>query len=158
MVLSPWRRAHSSSKFATVTRIEGGSFSKWGSRLGAADVRLKSLQQLQGWRAGRFQNGTLAVASRTLLFKACNSYRDGGRIFFKMGLSPLRRAHSCILGKYFSKDIKAQWFFQPKSTKCCKFLYAHTFSSMSGPLGACQPNDAHVFQGRASRCEREYLY
>ena len=35
-------------------------FSKWGSRLGAADIRLKK----------------------------CNSYIDGGRYLFKIGLSP----------------------------------------------------------------------
>ena len=52
--------------FATVTGMEGGSFSKWGSRLGAADIRLKSLQQLE----------------------------DGGRFLVKMGLSPWRRGHS----------------------------------------------------------------
>ena len=38
--------------------MEGGWFSKWGSRLGAADIRLKSLEQL---------------------------YTDGGRIVLKIG-------------------------------------------------------------------------
>ena len=61
MGLSPWRRAHPSEKCATFTRIEGGSFSKWGSRLGAADIRLQSLQQLHGWWAGGFQNGAFAA-------------------------------------------------------------------------------------------------
>ena len=71
MGLSPWRRGHSSEQFATVTRMEGGSLSKWGSRLGAADIRLKSLQHSQGLRADRFRY---------------------------MGFSPWRRAHSCISG------------------------------------------------------------
>ena len=62
IVLSLWRRAHSSSTFATFARMEGGWFSKWGSRPGAAHI--------------------------------CNSYTDGGRLAFKMGLSPWRRAHS----------------------------------------------------------------
>ena len=111
--------------------MEGGWFSKSGSRLGAADIRLQSLQQSQGWRADRFQYGVLALAPRALVY--------------------LRR-YSC------SKDMRAQWFVQPRSTICCTFLHAHAFSSMSGPSGACQANEAHVFQGRASRCEREYLY
>ena len=47
-----------------------------------------NLQQLQGWRAGRFQNWALALAPRTFVLKVCNSYKDGGRFLFKMGLSP----------------------------------------------------------------------
>ena len=31
---------------------KAGRFKKWGSRVGAADIRLKNLQQLRGWRAG----------------------------------------------------------------------------------------------------------
>ena len=49
--------------------MEGGSFSKWGSRLGAADIRLKSLRQLHGWRAAGLQNGALALAPRTFVLK-----------------------------------------------------------------------------------------
>eukprot|EP00959_Pyramimonas_sp_CCMP1952_P306132 6406692-Pyramimonas_sp.AAC.1 len=59
--------------------MEGGSFSKWGSRPGAADIRLKSLQQLHGWRARGFQDGALASGPRTLDFKLSNSYTDGGQ-------------------------------------------------------------------------------
>ena len=81
-------------KFATVTGMEGRSFSKWGSRLGAADIRLKRLHRLHGWRAGGVQVGALALAPRTFDLKACNSYTDGGRVVFKMGLSPWRRGHS----------------------------------------------------------------
>ena len=102
--------------------MEGGPFSKWGSRLGAADIRLKSLQQLHGWRADGFQNGALAFGRYSL-----------------------------------STDLKAQWFDQPRICEVT-FLRAHTSSSMSGPWGACQANGPPVFQGRASRCEREYLY
>eukprot|EP00959_Pyramimonas_sp_CCMP1952_P059863 1250404-Pyramimonas_sp.AAC.1 len=36
-----------------------------GSRIGAADTRIKSVQQLQGWRARRFQHGDLALAPLT---------------------------------------------------------------------------------------------
>ena len=46
---------------------EGGSLPKWGSRPGAAHILLNSLQQLHGWRAGRFQNGALALAPRTFV-------------------------------------------------------------------------------------------
>ena len=88
MELSPWRRAHPSDMSATVTRMEGGPFSKWGSRFGAADIRLINFQQLQGWRAGGFQNGALALAPRTFVLKVCNSYTDGGRVAFKLGFSP----------------------------------------------------------------------
>ena len=76
--LSPWRRAHSSQNGAIVTRMEGGSFSKLGSRLGAAHIRLKILQQLQRWRADLFQNRALALAPRTFVLKVCNSSRTEG--------------------------------------------------------------------------------
>ena len=51
------------------TGMEGGLFSKWGSHLGAADTRLKHFQQLQGWRAVPFQNAALG----RLLFKGARS-------------------------------------------------------------------------------------
>ena len=63
--------------------MEGGSFSKLGCRLGAAHIRLKSLQQLQGWRAVPFQNWALALAPRTFVLEVPNSYRDGGRFLFQ---------------------------------------------------------------------------
>ena len=66
--------------------MEGGPFSKWGFRL-AADIRLKSLQQLHGWTAVALQNGVPALAPRTFVFKVCNGYTDGGRVVFKMGFS-----------------------------------------------------------------------
>ena len=68
--------------------------SKLGCRLGAAHIRLKLLQQLQGWRAGGFQNWALSLAPRTFVLNVSNSYRDGGRVVFKIGLSPWRRADS----------------------------------------------------------------
>ena len=68
--------------------MEGGWFSKWGSRLGAADIRLKIFQKLHGFTAARFQNKALALAPRTFVLKLCNNYTDGGRLVFKMGLSP----------------------------------------------------------------------
>ena len=74
--------------------MEGGSFSKSGSRLGAAQIRLKILQQLHGSREGRFQKWALALVPRTFVLKVCSSYTDGGLPIFKMGLSPGRRAHS----------------------------------------------------------------
>eukprot|EP00959_Pyramimonas_sp_CCMP1952_P200317 4189542-Pyramimonas_sp.AAC.1 len=43
MWLSPWRGAHSLSKFARVSRIGGSSFSKCGSRLRAAHMRLQDM-------------------------------------------------------------------------------------------------------------------
>ena len=86
--LSPQRRAHSSSKFPTVTGMEGGPFSKLGSRFRAAHIRLKRFQQLQGWRAVGFQNWALALPPRTFVLKVSNRYRDGGRFLFKMRISP----------------------------------------------------------------------
>ena len=68
--------------------MEGGSFSKLGSRFSAAHIRFKKLQQFQGWRAVRFQNWALALAPRTFVLKVSNSYKDGGRAVLKMGLSP----------------------------------------------------------------------
>ena len=73
--------------------MEGGSFSKWGSRLSAAHIRLKTLQQLHGSRAVPFQNGALALVPRTFVLRFCNNYTDGGRPLFKMGFPPWRRAH-----------------------------------------------------------------
>ena len=68
--------------------MEGGPFSKLGSRPGAAHIRLKMMQQLQGWRAVPFQNWALALAPRTFVLKMSNSFKDGGRFVFKTGLSP----------------------------------------------------------------------
>eukprot|EP00959_Pyramimonas_sp_CCMP1952_P169378 3538110-Pyramimonas_sp.AAC.1 len=42
--------------------MEGGSFSKCGSRRNAEHIRSNSLQPLHGWRAGRFQTMGLALA------------------------------------------------------------------------------------------------
>ena len=67
--LSPWRQAHSSEHLAAATGMEGGPFSKCGSRLGAAHIRFKSLQQLQGWRAAPFKDASLG----RLLFKGARS-------------------------------------------------------------------------------------
>eukprot|EP00959_Pyramimonas_sp_CCMP1952_P399115 8363195-Pyramimonas_sp.AAC.1 len=53
------------SKFTRVSRTEGGSFSKCGSRLSAAHSLLNKLQGLHGLRAGGFQNVALASARRT---------------------------------------------------------------------------------------------
>ena len=51
--------------FVRNTHTESGSFSKWGSRHGAAGIRLESLQQPHGSRGCRFQDGALALAPRT---------------------------------------------------------------------------------------------
>eukprot|EP00959_Pyramimonas_sp_CCMP1952_P391481 8203893-Pyramimonas_sp.AAC.1 len=63
MWLSPWRRADSST-FATVSRMEGGSFPKCGSRRSAAHIRLKHVQGFYEWRAAPFQNMALGLALR----------------------------------------------------------------------------------------------
>ena len=62
--------------------MEGGCCSKLGSRFGAASIRLNSLQQLQGWRADRVQNGALALAPH---------------------------ARACLKKYIFSNDVKMQW-------------------------------------------------
>eukprot|EP00959_Pyramimonas_sp_CCMP1952_P088280 1846909-Pyramimonas_sp.AAC.1 len=60
--------------------MEGGPFSKCCSRFSTARIRLIVRQQLQGWRAGRFQNGALAVAPRTFVSKVCSSLEDGAQL------------------------------------------------------------------------------
>ena len=94
ILLSPQRRAHSSYKFATVTRIEGVCYSKCGSRRSAAHIRFKNVQPFHGSRAYVTQSVALALAPRTFVFKICNSFRDRGHVLLKMWLSPQRRAHS----------------------------------------------------------------
>eukprot|EP00959_Pyramimonas_sp_CCMP1952_P428407 8973234-Pyramimonas_sp.AAC.1 len=49
---------------ARVSRMEGGRLSNFGSRLSAAHIRLRKLQELHGWRAGGCQNVALAFAPR----------------------------------------------------------------------------------------------
>eukprot|EP00959_Pyramimonas_sp_CCMP1952_P000346 6716-Pyramimonas_sp.AAC.1 len=73
--------------------MEGGSFSKRGSRLSAAHTRPNPIQGLHGWRAGRFQNVALASAPRAIVPNMCKSFVDGGRLLFKMWISPYHRAH-----------------------------------------------------------------
>ena len=46
--------------------MEGGSFSKLGSRLSAAHVRFKHLQQFQGWRAGGSRLGAAHIRLESL--------------------------------------------------------------------------------------------
>ena len=88
----------------SATGMEGGTFSKLGSRLGAAHIRLKSFQQLQGWRAGRLPNWVFAKAPRTFVLKVSNGYRDGGRLLFKVRLSPSRlKRFRQLQGGWFSK-------------------------------------------------------
>eukprot|EP00959_Pyramimonas_sp_CCMP1952_P133636 2794365-Pyramimonas_sp.AAC.2 len=88
MGLSHRRRGHSSLKLETATRIKGGWFSKWGSRLGAANTRLENLQQLHGWKAAGFQNGALALAPRTFVLNTCSNFTRGGHFLFNVGLAP----------------------------------------------------------------------
>ena len=61
----------------------GRPFSKWGSRLGAAHIRLKRLQQFHGWRAGRFQSGALTLAPQTFVLKISKVMRIDGGSFSK---------------------------------------------------------------------------
>ena len=65
--------------------MEGGPFSKLGSRLSAAHIRFENVQQFQGWRAARFQNVALALAPRTLVLNNCSNFKDGWRLVFNMG-------------------------------------------------------------------------
>ena len=65
--------------YATVTRMEGGPFSKWGSRPGAAHIRLKGAQQLHGWSKGRFQRVAFALAPRTFVLEARSFQQLHGR-------------------------------------------------------------------------------
>eukprot|EP00959_Pyramimonas_sp_CCMP1952_P324963 6801730-Pyramimonas_sp.AAC.1 len=65
---SKWGSRLSASKFARVSPIESGSFSKRGPRLSAVHIRFKSLQELHGLVAGNFRNVALALAPRTFVF------------------------------------------------------------------------------------------
>eukprot|EP00959_Pyramimonas_sp_CCMP1952_P419040 8777696-Pyramimonas_sp.AAC.1 len=51
-----------------VSRIEGGPFSTCSYRCNAAHIRLKHKQELHGLRAGRFHHGVLALAPRAFVF------------------------------------------------------------------------------------------
>eukprot|EP00959_Pyramimonas_sp_CCMP1952_P435577 9120887-Pyramimonas_sp.AAC.1 len=55
--------------------VEGGSFSKCGSRPSTAHI-FQELQELHGLRAGRFQNVVLALAPRTFVLSICKSFTD----------------------------------------------------------------------------------
>eukprot|EP00959_Pyramimonas_sp_CCMP1952_P422226 8844957-Pyramimonas_sp.AAC.1 len=89
MLSSPYHRAHSSSKCACVSRMEGGWLSTYGSRLSTAHIqefhqegsgwfstcdsrpstahiRLKSLRDSNRWTLGRLFIMDLAVTPRTV--------------------------------------------------------------------------------------------
>eukprot|EP00959_Pyramimonas_sp_CCMP1952_P160102 3348446-Pyramimonas_sp.AAC.1 len=68
-MLSPLRHAHSLKTFARVSRIEGGWFSKCGSRLSAAHIRCQTIA-----RASRVEGGS---------FSNCGSRFSPARIRFK---------------------------------------------------------------------------
>eukprot|EP00959_Pyramimonas_sp_CCMP1952_P002709 55964-Pyramimonas_sp.AAC.1 len=40
------------------------------------DPEASTLQQLPGWRAGRFQHAALALAPRTPVLNDCSSFKD----------------------------------------------------------------------------------
>eukprot|EP00959_Pyramimonas_sp_CCMP1952_P076732 1603636-Pyramimonas_sp.AAC.1 len=52
---------------ATVSQMEGGSFSKRGSRLSAAHIRFNNVEKIHRLKAGGFQNVVLALARRTFV-------------------------------------------------------------------------------------------
>eukprot|EP00959_Pyramimonas_sp_CCMP1952_P286069 5981800-Pyramimonas_sp.AAC.1 len=54
--------------------MEGGWFSKCGSRLSAACIRLKKLPVLHGWRASGFQHVALVLAPRTFVSNMWKSF------------------------------------------------------------------------------------
>eukprot|EP00959_Pyramimonas_sp_CCMP1952_P051166 1069444-Pyramimonas_sp.AAC.1 len=60
-------------------------FSKCGSRLNAARIRSTCVQQLHGLRAVAFQNGSLALALRTVVLKFASASRIQGGSFSKCG-------------------------------------------------------------------------
>eukprot|EP00959_Pyramimonas_sp_CCMP1952_P431289 9032848-Pyramimonas_sp.AAC.1 len=67
--LSPQRGVHSFETFPRASRIENGPFSICGSRLSAAHIRFKHLQELHALRAGGVQNVALALARRTFVLR-----------------------------------------------------------------------------------------
>eukprot|EP00959_Pyramimonas_sp_CCMP1952_P063811 1333165-Pyramimonas_sp.AAC.2 len=64
------------SKLAAVSQIQGWWFSKCGSRLNAAHIRFKHLQELHRVRAGGFQNVVLALAPRKIALNIRKSFTD----------------------------------------------------------------------------------
>eukprot|EP00959_Pyramimonas_sp_CCMP1952_P180105 3766401-Pyramimonas_sp.AAC.1 len=97
MLLSPERRAHSSSTFARTSRIEGGPFSKCDSRLNAAHTRLKHVREHHGLRAAPFQHMVFALAPRTLVLDMCYGVTD----------SHGQRTSMCCLKRL--RTVRAQW-------------------------------------------------
>eukprot|EP00959_Pyramimonas_sp_CCMP1952_P166782 3485611-Pyramimonas_sp.AAC.1 len=61
--------------------MEGRSFQKCGFRIGTARIPRQSCQQLQSWRAPRFQNAASAPDSSDLMTRA--SARIGGSSYPK---------------------------------------------------------------------------
>eukprot|EP00959_Pyramimonas_sp_CCMP1952_P373248 7816577-Pyramimonas_sp.AAC.1 len=65
--------------------MEGGSFSKCGSRLRAAHIQFKQLQELHGLRTVPFQNVALALAPHTFIETCANISRIEGGSLSKCG-------------------------------------------------------------------------
>ena len=66
----------------------------WAGRGLTLQLMAQGGAEVEAGVGARFQNGGLALAPRTFVLKVCNSYKDGGRFVFKMGVSPWRRGHS----------------------------------------------------------------
>eukprot|EP00959_Pyramimonas_sp_CCMP1952_P161101 3368658-Pyramimonas_sp.AAC.1 len=80
--MSPKRGAHSSFKFARVSRIDGdlhglkaGRFQNVVFALHGAHS-LQNVQEFHGLRASGFQNVALALAPRTFVSSICKSFTD----------------------------------------------------------------------------------
>eukprot|EP00959_Pyramimonas_sp_CCMP1952_P250588 5237809-Pyramimonas_sp.AAC.1 len=76
MWISPDRRAHSIQIVARASKTEGESFSRCGSRLRAAHIRFKDVQELRGLRAASCQHVVLAFAPRTFVINTCKRFAD----------------------------------------------------------------------------------
>eukprot|EP00959_Pyramimonas_sp_CCMP1952_P223208 4666388-Pyramimonas_sp.AAC.1 len=63
-------------KVTTASQMDGEWFSKCGSRLSAAHIRLNKSQELHGLRAGGFPNVALAFAPRTFVLYMYKSFTD----------------------------------------------------------------------------------
>ena len=136
--------------------MKGGSCSKLGSRLSAPHIRLRSFQQLQGWRAVPFQNWALALAPRTFVFKFSNRYRDGGRLVFKIGLSPEHRAHSSYIQLHCAHIRHRAWGGCAGRAQRCAGVALYGFRVASDGAGRVIPG-FQLLCVRAARRDQEAL-
>eukprot|EP00959_Pyramimonas_sp_CCMP1952_P078229 1635123-Pyramimonas_sp.AAC.1 len=81
--------------------MEGGSFSKCGSRFSAAHIRFQNSQEFHWLRASPFQTVALALAQRIFVLKICSHGLQAGR-FQKVALALAPRTFGLNMCKSFT--------------------------------------------------------